>query len=787
MADLGRAYVQIVPKAQGISAQISNLITPGSKAAGTKAGGEAGAGFASGIKKAVAGLAIGGTIAAGFKAALDEGGKLEQSFGGLDTIYGAASNTMKQFAMQAASAGISANSYAEQAVSMGASLKQAFGGDAYKSMKAADMAIMDMTDNAAKMGTPIENIQNAYQGFAKSNYTMLDNLKLGYGGTKSEMERLLSDAEKLTGVKYDISNLGDVYSAIHAIQGDLGLTGVAAQEASETFSGSFNAMVASAKNFAGAIATGDGVGKAVNDLVKRTGAFLFNNFIPMVGRVVTALPGAISTALRAAIPTIASEGPKLITSLLSGITSAGASVASGVSGIISTIGTFITEQLPELSEKGGEMLSSIVSGILTKIPEMISTAASIGQTFITGLIGAIPALIESAGNLASGIITGIQTAWGVLKPQLITFVTQTAPEMMQKLASGIQQNLPGLIAKAKTIITGIVTAIRNNLPQLISKGAEIVNKIGTAIIAAIPQLASAAASMIGKLADFIATNLPTLAQKGGEIVQGLAKTLTEKAPELAAKAASMFATLSSTLAGAAAKIVVAVGKALVKIGPVAVKAAATLIKSLARGIASGLGPVKTAVNNIVTKIADTLKKVIDKVKSIGNKIKTALSNAFSSIRTKASAQWNKIKEAITKPIDSAKSTVSGIVDKIRGFFPINIGNIMSGFKTPHISLNTASTTVLGKTITYPTGFSVAWYKKAMNQPYMFGDATLFGAGEAGDEIMYGRQNLMNDIRDAVDGGAGTTNNFYITVDGAEAPEDYARRLVRQLKLETRTA
>ena len=166
------------------------------------------------------------------KSAIEEGGKLQQSFGGLDTIYGEASSAAKEYAVQAAAAGISANDYAEQAVSFGASLKQAFGGDTTKAVEAANTAIMDMTDNAAKMGTPIESIQNAYSGFAKQNYTMLDNLKLGYGGTKSEMERLLADAEKLTGVHYDISNLGDVYDAIHAIQGDLGLTGVAAQEAS---------------------------------------------------------------------------------------------------------------------------------------------------------------------------------------------------------------------------------------------------------------------------------------------------------------------------------------------------------------------------------------------------------------------------------------------------------------------------------------------------------------------------------------------------------------------------
>lgn len=179
MADVGKAYLQIIPKAEGITDSLGKMFDPGAKAAGAKSGKEAGNGLVDGIKKAVAGLAIGGTITAGFKAAIDEGAKLQQSFGGLETLYGDASDAAKKYASEAAKVGISANSYAEQAVSFGASLKQAFGGDAAKAAEAANTAILDMTDNAAKMGTPLESIQNAYQGFAKGNYTMLDNLKLG--------------------------------------------------------------------------------------------------------------------------------------------------------------------------------------------------------------------------------------------------------------------------------------------------------------------------------------------------------------------------------------------------------------------------------------------------------------------------------------------------------------------------------------------------------------------------------------------------------------------------------
>lgn len=179
MADLGKAYVQIIPQAEGITGKIGAILDPESKKAGERGGKEAGASFASSIKSTLAKLAIGATVVKGFQSALEEGGKLQQSYGGLETIYGDAAEAAKKYAAEAAQAGISANSYAEQAVSFGASLKQAFEGDTAKAVEAANTAILDMTDNAAKMGTPIESIQNAYAGFAKSNYTMLDNLKLG--------------------------------------------------------------------------------------------------------------------------------------------------------------------------------------------------------------------------------------------------------------------------------------------------------------------------------------------------------------------------------------------------------------------------------------------------------------------------------------------------------------------------------------------------------------------------------------------------------------------------------
>lgn len=261
---------------------------------------------------------LGSAMKGVFSTALDEGAKLQQSFGGIDTLYKGAEDTMKQYATAAASAGISANTYAEQAVSFGASLKKALGGDAVKAAESANKAIMAMADNSAKMGTDIGSIQMAYQGFAKGNYTMLDNLKLGYGGTQQEMQRLLKDASKLEkamGKKFDINNFADVVEAIDLVQQELGIAGVAAEEAKTTFSGSFEAMKASASNFLANLSLGEDIGPSLKTLVSNTSTFLLGNFLPMVGNIMRQLPQAVEVALTEAGPKIEQGFKSLFSSL----------------------------------------------------------------------------------------------------------------------------------------------------------------------------------------------------------------------------------------------------------------------------------------------------------------------------------------------------------------------------------------------------------------------------------------------------------------------------------------
>lgn len=388
---LGTAYVQIVPSAQGIKGSITNALSGEADAAGSATGTSLGSKVVSFAKKAIIAGAIGKVI----KSSLDEGAALQQSyFGGLDTLYGEAADAARKYAREASAAGISMNTWSEQAVSFGAALKKAYGGDVAKAAEAANTAIMDMADNSAKMGTDIQSVQMAYQGFARGQYVLLDNLKLGYGGTRSEMERLLADAEEFSGVHYDIDNLGDVYSAIHVIQENLGLAGVAADEAATTFSGSFNAMKASAQNLLGSLAVGENVGPAMEQLATSVSTFFFNNFIPMIGTLVKSLPTAIAAFLRQGLPLLVSNISSLLTSLGAQITS----LANNLSG--STVQQWAQTTLPKILAAGGQLIGQLASALITNLPKIVAAIGRIGLAIVQGLGSALWGKISAA---AAGI------------------------------------------------------------------------------------------------------------------------------------------------------------------------------------------------------------------------------------------------------------------------------------------------------------------------------------------------------------------------------------------------
>ena len=484
--ELGKAFVQIVPSAKGISGSISKAL--GGEAG--SAGKSAGLNIVGAIKGAIAAAGIGTAL----KAALEAGGNLQQSFGGLDTLYGDAADAAKKYAVEAAQAGISANSYAEQAVSFGAALKGAFGGDTAKAAEAANTAIMDMADNAAKMGTPIENIQTAYQGFAKQNYTMLDNLKLGYGGTKSEMERLLADATKLSGVEYNIDNLGDVYDAIHVIQGDLGLTGVAAEEASTTFTGSFGAMKAAGENLLASLALGENLGPSLDALGQTVSNFLLNNLFPMITNILSQLPqllGGVADFIIQAAPQVMDAaislvmkigeafitfdwiglGISLIDAISGAIDSAAGSNFAGDTTVIDTFLQNLTNGFPPLLSKGVELVLKVVEGLLSSLPSVVTTAGTIVTKMTTTILSLLPSVLQSGTKL------------------------------ILSLVDGIIRNLPSIVQSVFTVITTFVSTVGQNLPTILSQGITIVGKLVSGLIQAIPQIIAAVPKLIGAIVD----------------------------------------------------------------------------------------------------------------------------------------------------------------------------------------------------------------------------------------------------------------------------------------------
>lgn len=577
MASLGQAYVQIVPKAEGITGKIENLIAPGAKAGGEKGGKEGGESLIAGLKGALAKLAIGATIGAGIKTALDEGAKLQQSFGGIDTLYGNvtesaqaagmsvkeymelngnAADKVKQFATEAAKAGISANDYAEQAVSFGAGLKQAFGGDAAKAAEAANTAILDMADNAAKMGTPLESIQNAYQGFAKGNYTMLDNLKLGYGGTKEEMQRLLADAEKLTGVKYDMNNLGDVYSAIHAIQGDLGLTGVAAKEASETFSGSFGAMQAAAANFAANLALGEDISGSMETLIGTIGTFVFGNLIPMLGNIATALPPAIATAIQTAAPEIMQKLPVLL----------------------NTIGTAITTYAPMLLAKGVELINNLINGIFQSVPMLVAKAQEMLTMFLNAITTYLPVVLENGKNIVLSV------------------------------AQGILDNIPVIIAGAGQMIMQLISFLSANLPTIAAKGGEFLKSMATRIISAIPSVVSALAKLIPKIAAALIKLVPVALKAAVSMIKSLAQGIRNGFSNISPAIKGLIEKITKPLSDMVGKVKDIMGKVMNKLVDTW-----NNIKSKAQSVWEG---IKNAITTPIEKAKELVTGAVDRIKSI---------------------------------------------------------------------------------------------------------------------------------------------------------------------------
>ena len=422
--ELAKAYVQIVPSAEGIQGKITEALGGEPAAAGDAAGQSLGAQLVGTLKKVIAAAGIGKIISE----SINLGGALQQSLGGVETLFKDSADTVKAYAAQAyKTVGLSVNDYMEQTTSFAASLLSSVSQDTQAAADLANMAMVDMADNSNKMGTSMQDIQNAYQGFAKQNYTMLDNLKLGYGGTQAEMQRLLKDAEKLSGMHYDLGNLADMYSAIHIIQQEMDITGTTAKEAATTLTGSFAAMKAAAENVMGNWSTGADLTEPLQALADTAQTFLVDNLLPMIGNVLAGIP-------------------EIVYSLV-----------------------------PELLQTGTELLSSLAQGFTEGIPEFFSTALPQLLAFTDQLRDNAASFVDAGLNLITQLLNGLIAGL----PDLIAYV----PDIIINICGIINDNMPKILAEGVSIILQLVVGIVKAVPDLLANWKKILQAVLSVISA----------------------------------------------------------------------------------------------------------------------------------------------------------------------------------------------------------------------------------------------------------------------------------------------------------------
>lgn len=428
-------------------------------------------------------------------------GALQQSIGGIETLFGESAQKVIDNANKAyTTAGMSANDYMQQVTSFSASLLQSVGGDTEKAANSADMAIRDMSDNANKMGTSMEMITNAYQGFAKQNYTMLDNLKLGYGGTKTEMERLLADAEKISGIKYDINNLDDVYQAIHVIQGELGITGTTAKEAGATIEGSFGSLSAAWENFIAGLGNPSADMKTIIDALAKSISGAITNVIPVVENMVAALPTVVSSltgAIKELLPTLISTFTDLIKEVINGIVDLLPTAIPLIVDCFLTVAESLIEVLPQLIDALIQLISELISKLSEMLPSLI-------PTIIDGLVQIANSLIDNAPVLLDAVL------------QLITGI-----------ADALLDALPTIIDALPDLISGIADFLTGATPTIIEAAIELFSGIITALPDIITSLTEALPEIITTIADTLVTNLPILIDGAIQLVTGLVSSLPE--------------------------------------------------------------------------------------------------------------------------------------------------------------------------------------------------------------------------------------------------------------------
>ena len=727
---------------------------------------------------AVAGAAAATAVTALVSKSVGAFADYEQLTGGVETLFGASGRSVEEYAQSVGksvsdiqgkydslmsaqnavlenankaymTAGMSANEYMDTVTGFSASLISSLGGDTNKAADYANSALVDMSDNANKMGTDMESIKNAYQGFAKQNYTMLDNLKLGYGGTQAEMKRLLGDAQKLTGQKYDISSFADITQAIHAIQTQMDITGTTAKEASTTISGSWGSLKAAFQNVLVGLTTG-------GDMFDQSLDALINTAVTFGQNIIPAIKGALSGIgylIEGLAPVIGETIPPLINDLAP-------TLANSAVSLISSLVNGLTQNATQFSECLSNMIIVAVAGISTVVPQLLDAASKIVSNLMQGLTNSMPQIVNGAVTLIEGLVNGLVNN--------IPLLIMGAVQLVASLANGLIANLPRIIDAGVNLITGIVSASYSMMPQIIQNGMQLVVNLAVGLVRAIPQLIAALPRITGAIVKgFKSVNWFDLGLQ-------LIKSIWEGIKSIGSEMWNGVKEKTSELWGGVKNVVSEklnnIKSAYDAHGRGLKGATFAAIEGVKEYYRTGYDAINQLTGG---KLGEVVNAVGEKMEVVKGKFSEAFGNVKNTVMTIFENIKNGITEKISAAVNKVKEIFGSIADKVSDVW----GKIKGIIKAPKI-VQKGTVSIAGVSTPIPK-LGLEWNAKGgiMTRPTAFGYANgkVQMGGEAGAEAILPLRTFWNNlsqyIAESNKGGNTITNEIKIVINADNKTAD----------------
>lgn len=727
---------------------------------------------------AVAGAAAATAVTALVSKSVGAFADYEQLTGGVETLFGAGGRSVEEYAQSVGksvsdvqgkydslmsaqnvvlenankaymTAGMSANEYMDTVTGFSASLISSLGGDTNKAADYANSALVDMSDNANKMGTNMTDIQNAYQGFAKQNYTMLDNLKLGYGGTQAEMKRLLSDAQKITGQKYDISSFADITQAIHAIQTQMDITGTTAKEASTTISGSWGSLKAAFQNVLVGLTTG-------GDMFDQSLDALINTAVTFGQNIIPAIKGALSGIgylIEGLAPVIGETIPPLINDLAP-------TLANSAVSLISSLVNGLTQSATQFSECLSNMIIVAVAGISSVVPQLLDAASKIVSNLMQGLTNSMPQIVNGAETLIEGLVDGLVDN--------VPLLVMGAVQLVASLANGLIANLPRIIDAGVNLITGIVSASYSMMPQIIQNGMQLVVNLAVGLVRAIPQLIAALPRITGAIVkEFKSVNWFDLGLQ-------LIKSIWEGIKSIGSEMWNGVKEKTSELWGGVKNVVSEklnnIKSAYDAHGGGLKGATFAAIEGVKEYYRTGYDAINQLTGG---KLGEVVNAVGEKMEVVKGKFSEAFGNVKNTVMTIFENIKNGITEKISAAVNKVKEIFGSIADKVSEVW----GKIKGIIKAPKI-VQKGTVSIAGVSTPIPK-LGLEWNAKGgiMTRPTAFGYANgkVQMGGEAGAEAILPLRTFWNNlsqyIAESNKGGNTITNEIKIVINADNKTAD----------------